>query len=131
MRSGTARSSPVDATSTGTSVEAGTELGGLRMVVACAGGAKGSGRIIARHGTPHDLQGFVDTVQLNLVGTFNTVRLAASAMSSLDPDEDGERGAIVTVSSIAGYEGQIGQVAYGSAKAGVIGMTIIAAPNLA
>src|SRR5260221_1956400 len=62
---------------TAAAVEAATELGGLRMVVACAGGAKASGRIIDRHGTPHDLQGFVDTVQLNLVGTFNTVRLAA------------------------------------------------------
>jgi NAD(P)-dependent dehydrogenase (short-subunit alcohol dehydrogenase family) len=116
---------------TSAAMAAAAELGGLRMVVACAGGATASGRIVDRHGKPHDLKGFVDTVHLNLVGTFNTVRLAASAMCALEPDEDGERGAIVTVASIAGYEGQVGQVAYGSAKAGIIGMTIIAARDLA
>jgi NAD(P)-dependent dehydrogenase (short-subunit alcohol dehydrogenase family) len=113
-------------------VDAATELGGLRIVVACAGGARGGGRTVDRDGTPHALDLFADTVQLNLVGTFNTVRLAAAAMARLDPaNGDGERGAMVTTASIAGYEGQIGQIAYGSAKAGIIGMTIIAARDLA
>ncbi len=113
-------------------VAAATDLGGLRGVVACAGGARASQRTIGRDGTPHDRQLFTDTVDLNLVGTFNTLRLAASAMSALDPvDEDGQRGAVVNVASIAGYEGQIGQLAYGAAKAGIIGMTIVAARDLA
>jgi NAD(P)-dependent dehydrogenase (short-subunit alcohol dehydrogenase family) len=113
-------------------VAAATELGGLRGVVACAGGGTGSQRTVGRDGTPHDRKLFTDTVDLNLVGTFNTLRFAGSAMSQLDPvDDDGQRGAIVNVASIAGYEGQIGQLAYGSAKAGIIGMTIIAARDLA
>lgn len=112
-------------------VAAATDLGGLRGVVACAGGARASARTIGRDGTPHDRQLFTDTVDLNLVGTFNTLRFASSAMNDLEPiDDDGQRGAIVMVASIAGYEGQIGQLAYGAAKAGIIGMTVIAARDL-
>ena len=123
--------SVLDDDDTVAAVAAATDLGGLRGVVACAGGARNSQRTIARDGTPHDRDLFTDTVDLNLVGTFNTVRFAASAMSRLDAvDDDGQRGAIVTVASIAGYEGQIGQLAYGAAKAGIIGMTIIAARDL-
>jgi NAD(P)-dependent dehydrogenase (short-subunit alcohol dehydrogenase family) len=70
-------------------------------------------------------------IDLNLVGTFNVLRLAARQMAQNEPDEGGERGVCVQTASIAGIEGQIGQVAYGSAKAGVIGMTIIAARDLA
>ncbi len=80
---------------------------------------------------PHDLALFTDTVDLNLVGTFNTVRLAAAEMAKAEGAEDDERGAIVTTASIAGYEGQIGQVAYAAAKAGIIGMTIVLAHDLA
>ncbi len=69
-------------------------------------------------------------MELNLVGSFNMLRLAAAGMATNEPDLDGERGACVLTASIAGYEGQIGQIAYGSAKAGVIGMTIIAARDL-
>ncbi|MEP6623283.1 MAG: SDR family NAD(P)-dependent oxidoreductase [Acidimicrobiia bacterium] len=108
-----------------------TEAGPLGIVVACAGGARGGGRTVDRHGVPHDLARFQDTVDLNLVGTFNTVRLAAAVMAGQEPGADDERGAIVTTASIAGYEGQIGQVAYGAAKAGIIGMTIILARDLA
>ena len=117
----------------GRAIDAATSLGGLRGVVACAGGAvRGGGRTLSRDGTPHDLEAFEATVRLNVVGTFNTVRLAAAAMAQLDPiNDDGERGAMVLVASIAGYEGQIGQIAYGSAKAGLIGMTIVAARDLA
>jgi NAD(P)-dependent dehydrogenase (short-subunit alcohol dehydrogenase family) len=112
-------------------IAAATELGGLRVVVACAGGARGVQRTLGRDDKPHDLDLFADTIQLNLVGSFNTARLAAAAMAAQEPREDGERGVIVFVASIAGYEGQIGQVAYGSAKAGIIGMTLIAARDLA
>jgi NAD(P)-dependent dehydrogenase (short-subunit alcohol dehydrogenase family) len=113
-------------------IAAATSLGGLRLLVACAGGARGAERTLNRGDVPHDLALFSDTVQLNLVGSFNTARLAAAAMAAQDPvTDDGERGAIVFVASIAGYEGQIGQVAYGAAKAGIIGMTLIAARDLA
>ena len=81
---------------------------------------------VARDGTPHGLDAFRRVIELNLVGTFNVLRLVAAQMARNEPDDDGERGACVLTASIAGYEGQIGQFAYGSAKAGVIGMTIIA-----
>ncbi len=103
----------------------------LGIVVACAGGARGGGRTVDRKGVPHDLALFQDTVDLNLVGTFNTVRLAAAQMATQEPGPDNERGSIVTTASIAGFEGQIGQIAYGAAKAGIIGMTIILARDLA
>lgn len=113
-------------------VDAAGELGPLRIAILCAGGASRSERTLARDGSAHDLRRFVDVINLNVVTTFNTLRLAASAMAQLEPiDEDGERGTIVTTSSIAGYEGQIGQIAYGTAKAGIIGMTLIAARDLA
>jgi NAD(P)-dependent dehydrogenase (short-subunit alcohol dehydrogenase family) len=113
---------------------AASEFGPLRILVACAGGATRSERTLHRDGTPHDLAFFQQTVDLNLVGTFNSVRLAAAAMAANDPppgDADGERGVIVTTASVAGYEGQIGQVAYAAAKAGIIGMTIVLARDLA
>jgi NAD(P)-dependent dehydrogenase (short-subunit alcohol dehydrogenase family) len=112
-------------------IEAASGMGELRILVACAGGATGGGRTVGRNGEPHDLAVFADTVNLNLVGTFNSLRLCAAAMSRLDPLEDGERGTVVATASIAGFEGQIGQIAYGSAKAGIIGMTLIAARDLA
>ena len=105
------------------------ELGRFAMCVHCAGGGIAA-RTLSRDGTPHDLDAFRRVIELNLVGTFNVLRLAASQMSHNEPDDNGERGACVLTASIAGYEGQIGQVAYGSAKAGVIGMTIIAARDL-
>jgi NAD(P)-dependent dehydrogenase (short-subunit alcohol dehydrogenase family) len=120
-------------------VDAAATAGPLRIVVACAGGATASQRTIRRDGTPHDLDLFVATMNLNVVSTFNTVRLAAAAMAELEPADggpgsdgsDGERGVIVTTSSIAGYEGQVGQIAYATAKAGIIGMTLVAARDLA
>jgi NAD(P)-dependent dehydrogenase (short-subunit alcohol dehydrogenase family) len=113
-------------------VDTAAAAGPFRIVVACAGGATASERTLRRDGTPHDLDLFVSTLNLNVLSTFNTLRLAAAAMAGLDPaDDDGERGTIVTTSSIAGYEGQIGQLAYGTAKAGIIGMTLVAARDLA
>jgi NAD(P)-dependent dehydrogenase (short-subunit alcohol dehydrogenase family) len=104
--------------------------GRLAILVHCGGGGI-AGRTVARDGTPHDLDAFRRVVELNLVGSFNILRLASAAMAKNEPDAGGERGACVLTASIAGYEGQIGQIGYGSAKAGVIGMTIIAARDLA
>ena len=110
----------------GAAVAAGAELGRLAMSVHCAGGGIAA-RTVGRDGTPHALDAFRRTIELNLIGTFNVLRLAAAQMATNEPDAGGERGVCVQTASIAGYEGQIGQIAYGSAKAGVIGMTIIAA----
>jgi NAD(P)-dependent dehydrogenase (short-subunit alcohol dehydrogenase family) len=110
-------------------VNAAADAGRLAICVHCGGGGIAA-RTLARDGTPHDLDAFLRVVELNLVGTFNMLRLAAAAMARNDADDGGERGVCVLTASIAGYEGQIGQVAYGSAKAGVIGMTIIAARDL-
>lgn len=107
-----------------------SSLGVLRWVVACAGGGEAGGRLVGKGAMPHDIGVFQRTMDLNVTGTFNTLRLAAAAMSTNEPDEDGERGAAVLVTSGAGFEGQIGQIAYGSAKSALIGMTLIAARDL-
>lgn len=101
----------------------------LAGVVHCAGIVAGS-RIIGREGL-HDLELFARVVRVNLIGTFNVLRLAAAAMKDRLPEEDGERGVIVTTTSVAAFEGQIGQVAYSASKAGVVGMTLPAARELA
>lgn len=111
-------------------VEAAARVGPIRAVVAVAGGAIRSARTVARDGTPHSLEDFRRTLELNAVGTFNTLRLAAASMAGNEP-VDGERGVFVGTSSIAGYEGQIGQIAYAAAKAAIIGMTLVAARDLA
>lgn len=101
----------------------------LRLAVNCAGIAP-SARIVSRRG-PHDLELFRTVVGVNLVGTFNVLRLAAAAMSRLPADGDGQRGVIVNTASIAAFEGQVGQVAYAASKAAVAGMTVPAARDLA
>jgi NAD(P)-dependent dehydrogenase (short-subunit alcohol dehydrogenase family) len=101
----------------------------LRLAVNCAGIAP-SARIVSRRG-PHDLELFRTVVGVNLVGTFNVLRLAAEAMSRLPADDDGQRGVIVNTASIAAFEAQVGQVAYAASKAGVAGMTVTAARDLA
>jgi NAD(P)-dependent dehydrogenase (short-subunit alcohol dehydrogenase family) len=121
-----------DEVEVGAAVDAAASLGPLRIAVLCAGGAARSERTLARDGTPHDLGRFTEVLGINVVTTFNTLRLAAAAMARLDPvGDDGERGVVVTTSSIAGFEGQIGQIAYGTAKAAISGMTLIAARDLA
>ena len=111
-------------------VHAAAERGAIRVLVNCAGFGRG-GRTVARDGTPHALDDFAWTVNLCLVGTFNCIRLAASAMARTEPvDEDGQRGVVVNTASIAAYEGQIGQAAYSAAKGGVIGMTLPLARDL-
>jgi NAD(P)-dependent dehydrogenase (short-subunit alcohol dehydrogenase family) len=103
--------------------------GGLGVAVSCAGIAPAE-RVLGRDG-PHSLARFVAAVQVNLVGTFNVARLAAQAMAANQPGEDGERGVIVNTASVAAFEGQIGQAAYSASKAGVAGMTLPIARELA
>lgn len=123
--------SVIDEADTLRAVDAARELGELRIAVACAGGGAAAERVVNKKGEPHSLAGFTTTLDLNVVGSFNTLRLASAAMAQLEPDEDGERGAVVLVTSGAGFEGQIGQIAYSSAKAALIGMTLVAARDLA
>lgn len=111
-------------------VEAAGSLAPLRIAVSCAG-IGWAGRVVARDGTPHDLNLFRTVLDINLIGTFNVLRLAAAAMSKLDPLTDNERGVVVNTASIAAFEGQIGQIAYTASKAGIVGMTLCAARDLA
>jgi NAD(P)-dependent dehydrogenase (short-subunit alcohol dehydrogenase family) len=103
--------------------------GGLRISVCSAGVAVGQ-RTTSSKG-PHELEAFSRVIAINLVGTFNVLRLAATAMRDNDPGEGGERGVCVNTASIAAYEGQIGQIAYSASKGGVVGMTLPAARDLA
>ncbi len=112
-------------------IDAARSLGPLTVLVNLAGGATGAGRLVARDGTPHDKAVFVDTLSMNAVGTFNVSRLAAIAMSANEPDDDAQRGVIVNTGSLAGLEGKAGQVAYGAAKAAILGMTLPMARDLA
>jgi 3-hydroxyacyl-CoA dehydrogenase / 3-hydroxy-2-methylbutyryl-CoA dehydrogenase len=102
---------------------------GLRISVCCAG--IGWAERLARTRGPHDLELFSKVVQVNLVGTFNVLRLAATSMIGNEPEEDGERGVCVNTASIAAFEGQIGQVAYSASKGGIVGMTLPAARDVA
>ena len=103
--------------------------GGLRLAVSCAG-IGWAERTVGREG-PAALQPFETVVRVNLIGTFNVLRLAAAAMAAREPDAEGERGAIVMTASIAAYDGQIGQTAYSASKGGVVGLTLPAARDLA
>ena len=104
-------------------------FGGLHVAVNCAGIAT-PGRIVGRKG-PLPLDVFRQVIDVNLIGTFNVMRLAAAAMFENEPDEEGERGVIVNTASIAAYEGQIGQAAYAASKGGVVGLTLPAAREFA
>lgn len=110
-------------------LDAAAELGDLRVVVTCAGVAT-PGRIVGRKG-PLPLATFRQVVEVNLVGTFNVVRLAAERMAALEPGADGDRGVVVMTASIAAYDGQIGQAAYAASKGGIVGLTLTAARDLA
>ncbi len=102
---------------------------GARVLVNCAGILIGK-RIVGKDG-PADLEHFMKVVNVNLVGTYNTMRLVAGEMSKLDPvNDDGSRGVIINAASIAAFEGQIGQVAYSASKGGIVGMTLPAARDL-
>ena len=127
---------PTDVTDTDqviAAVEAAKEMGPLRALVTAAGFGWAT-RTIGKDGqysSAHDLGIFQKVVEVNLVGTFNCIRLAATAMSQTEPLADGERGAIVTVASVAAFDGQIGQAAYSASKGGVVGMTLPVARDLA
>ncbi|WP_020498685.1 SDR family NAD(P)-dependent oxidoreductase [Sciscionella marina] len=103
--------------------------GPLRVLVHCAGRG-GPVRLVDREGNPGSLEDYTEIVTTNLVGTFNVLRLAASRMAVNEPSE-GDRGVCVLTASVAAFEGQIGQIPYASAKAGVVGMTLVAARDLA
>ncbi|CAB3745579.1 putative oxidoreductase [Paraburkholderia sediminicola] len=101
----------------------------LRALVHCAGRG-GALRVIDREGNPGSQALYEEVVRVNLFGTFNTLRLAAAAMAKNEP-RDGDRGVCVLTSSVAAWEGQVGQIPYASAKAGIVGMTLVAARDLA
>ena len=101
----------------------------LRLAVNCAGIAPPK-RILSSSGT-HDLDLFRRVIEINLIGTFNVLRLAAAVMADTDPDAEGQRGLIVNTASVAAYEGQIGQAAYSASKGGVVALTLTAARDLA
>ncbi|GGB43908.1 putative oxidoreductase [Flexivirga endophytica] len=109
-------------------VDAAAALGSLRIVVNCAGVAT-PGRVISKRGVL-PLEAFSKVVQINLIGTFNVLRLAAEQMVGNEP-VDGDRGVITMTASVAAYDGQIGQAAYASSKAGIVGLTLTAARDLA
>jgi NAD(P)-dependent dehydrogenase (short-subunit alcohol dehydrogenase family) len=103
--------------------------GGLRIAVTCAG--TGWAQKIAGSKGPHPLEPFEVIIAINLIGTFNVMRLAAAKMMENDPDAGGERGVLVNTASIAAFDGQVGQVAYSASKGGVVGMTLPVARDLA
>src|SRR6266513_1213920 len=103
--------------------------GGLRISICCAG-IGWAQRTASKQG-PHDLEIFHNVIKVNLIGTFNVLRLACAAMSDNEPDEGGERGVCTNTASIAAWDGQIGQVAYAASKGGIVGLTLPAARDLA
>ncbi|HSF22031.1 MAG TPA: 3-hydroxyacyl-CoA dehydrogenase [Burkholderiales bacterium] len=105
------------------------KFGALHGAVSCAGIAPGE-RVLGKGG-PHRLDTFRRAVEINLIGTFNVLRYSAQAMEANEPDADGERGVIVNTASVAAFDGQVGQVAYSASKAGVAGLTLPAARELA
>jgi NAD(P)-dependent dehydrogenase (short-subunit alcohol dehydrogenase family) len=110
-------------------LDAAGELGQLRVVVNCAGIGT-PGRLLGRDGTAYPIEPFVKVLQVNLIGTFNVIRLAAERLAAAEPVGE-ERGVIVNTASVAAYEGQIGQAAYSASKGGIVGMTLPIARDLA
>ncbi len=124
---------PADVTDTEqvqAAVDVAREMAPVKALVNCAGIGFAT-RTIGKNGEPHDLEIFKRVVDINLIGTFNCIRLAASAMNSNEADDDGQKGAVVNTASVAAYDGQIGQAAYSASKGGVVGMTLTVARDLA
>ena len=127
---------PTDVTDTDNviaAVDAAREMGPLRALVTAAGVGWAT-RTVGKDGqyeSAHNLDVFKTVVGINLIGTFDFIRIAATAMSQTEPLDDGERGAIVTVASVAAFDGQIGQASYSASKGGVVGMTLPVARDLA
>lgn len=109
-------------------VEAATRLGVLRGLINCAGVAPAI-KTVGKDG-PHPLDAFTRTISINLIGTFNMIRLAAAAMANNEPNAGGERGVVINTASVAAFDGQIGQAAYAASKSGVAGMTLPIARDL-
>ncbi|MBU0725093.1 MAG: SDR family NAD(P)-dependent oxidoreductase [Alphaproteobacteria bacterium] len=105
------------------------KLGAPRIVVNCAGIVRGA-RIVGKDG-PSDLETFRKVIEVNLIGTYNIIRLTAAEMAKLEPLADGERGVITMTSSVAAFDGQIGQAAYSASKGGIVGLVLPAARDLA
>ena len=105
------------------------EFGSLQGVINCAGIATGE-RVVGKEG-PHSLENFARVIQVNLIGSFNLLRIAADVMAKQLPNLEGERGVIINTASVAAFDGQIGQAAYSASKAGVVGMTLPIARELA
>ena len=105
-----------------------SKFGGLQGAVSCAGILVAK-KTVGRDGA-HDLASFAKVIQVNLVGTFNVIRLAAETMSANEPNEEGERGVLINTASVAAYDGQMGQAAYSASKCGVVGMTLPIARDL-
>ncbi len=124
------RADVTDADTVGQAVQAaGAQPGGVRISVCCAG-IGWAERVAGRRGA-HTLQPFETVIRVNLIGTFNVLRLAAEAMVANEPIDSGERGVCVNTASIAAFDGQIGQIAYSASKGGIVGMTLPAARDLA
>jgi NAD(P)-dependent dehydrogenase (short-subunit alcohol dehydrogenase family) len=129
---GSAKFMPADVTDPAQVTEAVSiagESAPLRIAVNCAG-LGWAQRVIGKDGSPHDFDAFKFVVNVNLIGTFNVIRLAASAIAGTKPLQHGERGAIVNTASVAAFDGQIGQIAYSASKGGIVGMTLPAARDL-
>ncbi len=127
---GFAKADVTNAAEVEAAVEQAGTLGPLRVVVQCAG-VGWAARTLDKTGKPHDLELFQKIIAINLVGHFNILRVAASAIAKTEALEHGERGVIIMTASVAAYDGQIGQIAYAASKAGVVGMTLPAARDLA
>jgi len=129
-----ARFAPADVTDEAqmnAALDVAASMGGpLRVLVHCAGRG-GPVRLIDKEGNPGSLATYESIVRINLIGSFNTLRLTAARMAKNEMTEEGERGVCVLTASVAAYEGQIGQIGYASSKAGVVGMTLVAARDLA
>ncbi|HZS76525.1 MAG TPA: 3-hydroxyacyl-CoA dehydrogenase [Ktedonobacteraceae bacterium] len=97
-------------------------FGGLHILINCAGIGIAE-RVLGKNG-PSSLESFTRVIQVNLIGTYNAIRLAAAAMSQNTPNEDGERGVVINTASVAAFDGQIGQAAYSASKGGIVGMTL-------
>lgn len=119
-----------DAASGEAAVAAARDAHGAAAICVNCAGIGTPGRIVGRNG-PMDLEQFARVININLIGTFNIMRLAAADMMTREPNADGERGLVVNTASVAAYEGQIGQAAYSASKGGVVGMTLPAAREFA
>ena len=119
-----------DAEAVAAAVEQAAETDGGLRVSGCCAGIGWAERVSHKRG-PHNLEYFSNVVRVNLIGSFNVLRLAATAMSGNEPDAEGERGVCVNTASIAAFDGQIGQIAYAASKGGIVGMTLPAARDMA